>query len=300
MRRTAPLLALSLLLLTSGPAVSQGDDDLRAELLRRINEERREAGAPPLRLSEPLTRVAQGQAEEIGRRNSSRLEAGSPEAINQRMERAGYDAHAWTESVAATPAGVDAVIRNWQRGDSQTFRRLLDPQYRDLGIGLSRVRGTPLYTFLYAIPQGDHFTRETRGLRDVERMRAEILASVNAQRKKAGVPPLRSNPLLDKAAQRHAQDMLARGYFAHESPANKTVRERAKEADYDWRAIGENIAEGQFSVDEVMRTWMNSPGHRRNILDPAFKELGVGIALGRSGSGYRVLWAQAFGTARKR
>lgn len=275
-------------------------NDLRAELLRRINEERRAAGSPPLRLSEPLTRVAQAQAEEIGRRNSSRLETGSPEVIHQRMERAGYDAHAWTESIAATPGGVDAVIRNWKRGDSQTFRRLLDPQYRDLGIGLSRVRGTPLYTFLYAIPQGDYFTRETMGLREAERVRAEILAAVNAERKKTGAPPLRSNSLLDKAAQRHAQDMLARGYFAHQSPAGTTVRERAREAGYDWRAIGENIAEGQFSVDEVMRTWMNSPGHRRNILDPNFRELGVGLALGRSGSGYRVLWAQAFGTARKK
>lgn len=298
MTRTVPLLALLLLLPTAGPAAAQ--DDLRAELLRRINEERREAGAPPLRLSAPLTRVAQGQAEEIGRRNSSRLEAGSPEAINEKMTRAGYDSHAWTESIAATPGGVDAVIRNWQRGDSQTFRRLLDPQYRDLGIGLGRVRGTPLYTFLYAVPQGDYFTRETAGLRNLERVRAGILAEANAQRKKAGAPPLRANSLLDKAAQRHAEDMLARGYFAHESPQKKTVRERAREAGYDWRTVGENIAEGQFTVDEVMRTWMNSPGHRRNILDPDFKELGVGLALGRSGSGYRVLWAQAFGTARKR
>lgn len=298
MKRIAPLLALSLLPFTAGPAAAQ--DDLRAELLLRINAERREAGAPPLRLSAPLTRVAQGQAEEIGRRNSSRLEAGSAEVIHERMERAGYDAHAWTESIAATPGGADAVLRNWKRGDSQTFRRLLDPQYRDLGIGLGRVRGTPLYTFLYAIPQGDYFTRETAGLRDLERVRAGILAEVNAQRKKAGVPPLGANALLDRAAQRHAEDMLARGYFAHESPARKTVRERAREAGYDWRAVGENIAEGQFTVDEVMRTWMDSPGHRRNILDPDFRELGVGLALGRSGSGYRVLWAQAFGTARKR
>lgn len=291
-------LALLLLLPNAGPAAAQ--DDLREALLRRINAERREAGAPPLRLSAPLTRVAQGQAEEIGRRNSSRLEAGSTEAINEKMKRAGYDSHAWTESIAATPGDADAVIRNWQRGDSQTFRRLLDPQYRDLGIGLGQVRGTPLYTFLYAIPQGEHFSRETAGLRDLERVRAGILAEVNVQRKKAGAPPLSANALLDKAAQRHAEDMLARGYFAHESPQKKTVRERAREAGYDWRTVGENIAEGQLTVDEVMKTWMKSPGHRRNILDPDFKELGVGLALGRSGDGYRVLWAQAFGTARKR
>ena len=58
------------------------------------------------------------------------------------------------------------------------------------------------------------------------------------------------------------------------------MRERSRADGYDWRAIGENIAEGQFSVAEVMDTWMHSPGHRRNILDPGFKELGVGLALG--------------------
>ena len=76
------------------------------------------------------------------------------------------------------------------------------------------------------------------------------------------------------------------------------MRERARAAGYDWRAIGENIAEGQLSVAEVMETWMNSPGHRRNILEKGFKELGVGLALGRSGDGYQVEWVQTFGTPR--
>ena len=89
--------------------------------------------------------------------------------------------------------------------------------------------------------------------------------------------------------------MLARAYFAHESPEGKTVRERSRDAGYDWRAIGENIAEGQLSVAEVMDTWMHSPGHRRNILDRDFRELGVGLALGRSGDGWQVEWVQTFG-----
>ncbi|HEX6862172.1 MAG TPA: CAP domain-containing protein, partial [Thermoanaerobaculia bacterium] len=138
------------------------------------------------------------------------------------------------------------------------------------------------------------------GLRDLDRVRSEMLAQVNAQRRKAGASPLKLDQDLQEAAQAHAQDMLARGYFAHKSPSDTPVRERARSAGYDWRTIGENIAEGQLSAGEVMRTWMNSPGHRRNILDPNFRELGVGLALGRSGSGYRVLWAQAFGTARKK
>jgi uncharacterized protein YkwD len=294
MRRLAPLLALLSLL----PGQPAGAQDLRQELLDLINRERREAGSPPLRLSTPLTRAAQEHAEEIARKGSPRLEAGPAGAMRKRIERAGYDAHAWVESLSVTPGDAEAAIRSWKRNDPQTFRKLLSAEHRDLGIGLERLRGTPLYVFLFAVPQGDYFTRETEGLRDMERVRAEILARVNEARRKAGVKALRSDSRLDRAAQRHAEDMLARGFFAHESPEDKTVRERAKAAGYDWRTIGENIAEGQFTVDEVMTTWLNSPGHRRNILDPRFEELGVGLALGRANGRHRVLWAQAFGTPR--
>ena len=169
-------------------------------------------------------------------------------------------------------------------------------RYRDLGIGLSRMRGVPLYTFLFAVPEAEHFARSTGGLRDVELVRAQMLAQVNEVRRKAGAPPLELDPVLQKAAQAHAQDMLARGYFAHKSPSGTTVRERSRQAGYDWRTIGENIAEGQTSVDEVMKTWMESPGHRKNILEPRFKDLGIGLLTGKTRDGeYRVIWVQNFG-----
>lgn len=282
--------------MAGGAVASQ--DDLRQELLRLINAERRTVGAPPLRLSAPLTRAAQDHAAEVARRGSLNLRAGSSEEMRQRLERVDYQAHAWTESLAASPGGPETVLSNWRHGDPAGYRELLAPEVRDMGIGIERVKGLPLYAFLFAVPQADHFARGTAGIRDMEKVRAEMLARVNEARKKAGARPLRSNSQLDQAAQRHAGDMLARGYFAHQSPEKKTVRDRAKTAGYEWRMIGENIAEGQFSVDEVMDTWMHSPGHRRNILEPGFKELGIGLARGKSDKEHRVVWAQAFGTKR--
>jgi uncharacterized protein YkwD len=214
--------------------------------------------------------------------------------MRERLKRAGYQAHAWTESLAATSGGLESVLRDFRQGDPETWRKLLDPEYRDLGIGLDRVGRTPLYTFLFAVPRVDYFARRTAGLHDLARVRAAMLESVNAARRTSAYP-LRQNAQLDLAAQRHAEDMLARNYFAHESPEGKTVRERSRAAGYVWRVIGENIAEGQFSVDEVMETWMRSPGHRRNILDRDFKELGVGLAIGKSGGEWRVVWVQTFG-----
>ena len=292
MRSTLPFLACLLLLL---PAASSSQSDPRQELLRLINADRQRAGAPPLRLSEPLTRAAEEHAAEVVRRGS--LETGSTEDMRRRLKRVGYQAHSWVERLATSHGSPATVLREWQKGDAGGYRELLGSEVRDLGIGLDRLGRASLYVFLYAVPEGDWFARGTSGVRDLDRVRAEMLARVNAARKKAGAQPLRSNSKLDLAAQRHAEDMLARNYFAHASPEKKTVRERATAAGYDWDRIGENIAEGQFSVDEVMDTWMNSPGHRKNILDPNFKELGVGLALGQTGrGGHRIVWAQAFGT----
>ena len=290
------LLPLLLALLAAQPALSQsGVAGVRQELMRLINAERSRAGAPPLRLDGALTRAAQQHAEEISRRGT--LRSGSTEEMQKRLVEVGYHAHEWTENLTQSGSKLPDVLAYWKRRNPSTFKDLMDPRYRDIGLGASSLEGAPLYSFLFAIPQGDYFARETAGIRDRDAVSREMLAQVNAARKKAGLKPLRLDSTLAKSAQRHAEDMLARGYFAHRSPSGTTVRERAKAAGYDWRAVGENIAFGQTSVDEVVTTWLESPGHRKNILSPNFSELGVGIALGRGQDGkYQVLWVQNFGT----
>lgn len=291
MKTPALLLALAALL----PGTARAADP-REEILRSINAERQRTGAPPLRLLRSLNEVAQQHAEEIARSGSLQLPRGSEKQIDERMKRAGYDAHRWTESLVATTEGASQVVREWRRRDRSIWETVMSPEVRDVGIGIATMRGVPLYDVLLAVPEAEHFSRTTAGLRDPERVRAEMLAAVNEVRRKAGAPPLKMNRDLQEAAQAHAQDMLARGYFAHESPSGTTVRERARKAGYDWRTIGENIAEGQTSVDEVMKTWMNSPGHRANILNPPFRELGVGLVIGQARNGeYRVIWVQNFG-----
>jgi uncharacterized protein YkwD len=302
MRTIAILFALLAgLALPVFPARAQEPDAARRELLRRINEERATRSIPLLRLVDPLNDAAQQHAEEISRQGTLRLANGSEESMNERLKKHSYDAHSWVESVISTAGDLASVLRDWKAQDKDTHKSLMDDDYRDLGIGVSKLRGAPLYVFLLAVPDAEYFARATASLRDPARVRAAVLEKVNAARLKARAQPLRASSQLDQAAQKHAEDMLARGFFAHESPDGKTVRERAQAAGYDWRAIGENIAEGQLTVDEVMDTWMKSPGHRRNILDPGFTELGVGLALGKGKNGERrVLWAQSFGAPKKK
>jgi uncharacterized protein YkwD len=293
-RKLLPLLLFGAVL-AGQPVLSQ--DNVRQELLRLVNAERAKAGAPPLRLDDALSRAAQQHAEEISR--SGKLQSGSSEEMQERLRQAGYHAHEWTENLTQSGDPLDEVLRYWKGRNPNTFRDLMDPRYRDLGLGVSRLRGTPLYSFLFAAPQADYFARETGGLADRDEVSREMLDQVNTARRQAGLKPLRLNGVLAKSAQRHAEDMLKRGYFDHRSPAGTTVRERSRAAGYNWAAIGENIAFGQTSVDEVVETWMDSPGHRKNILSPNFTELGVGLAVGRGPDGkYQVLWVQNFGAPR--
>jgi uncharacterized protein YkwD len=290
----------------------------RRELLRRLNDARSAAGAPPLRLSPALDRAAQRHVEDVAARGSLRGERRPEQAMERRLREAGYDAHQWAENLMSGPASPAELVAAWRRDDSDgTFRRLLEPTYTEVGIGIGRFRldGAPLYSILFAVPESAAFARETAGLRDRERVRAELVTRVDDERRRAdkqGVPrqatggaaagrePLTVDSRLDAAAQRHADDMLARSYFAHRDPDGETVRERAREAGFDWSAIGENIAEGQQSVKEVVESWMRSAGHRENILDRRYTRTGVGLALGRDPKTgeYRILWVQTFGLQR--
>jgi uncharacterized protein YkwD len=268
---------------------------LRQVLLVRVNQERSAAGVRPLALDPTLDRVAQARAEEIGRRGELPREEESFLLISQRERRLrekGYIPHGWTESATAATGDVEAVVRYFKAGDS--FAAAMGADYRDLGVGLSTLRGVPLYVFLFAWPERDFFARQIAGLADLQAVRSEMLARVNAARRAAGRPPLAADPHLDAAAQEHAQDMLARAYYGHNTPEGRTPRERVEATGYLAHKVGENIAEGEFSVEEAMSGWLGSSGHRKNLLDAGFAHLGVGLAIGRFEDRLRLLWVQEF------
>ncbi|NEA45402.1 CAP domain-containing protein, partial [Streptomyces sp. SID10815] len=121
---------------------------------------------------------------------------------------------------------------------------------------------------------------------------AQVIALVNQERSKAGCGPVTDDSRLDAAAQAHSDDMAARNFFEHTNPDGKDPGDRITAAGYRWSTYGENIARGQQSPESVMDSWMNSPGHRANILNCAFKNLGVGVHKGSGGP----WWTQDFGT----
>lgn len=121
---------------------------------------------------------------------------------------------------------------------------------------------------------------------------ARVLALVNSERGKVGCSPLTLNAKLSKAAQDHSADMASHQNMSHTGSDGSDPGQRITTAGYTWSAYGENVAFGYSTPEEVMAGWMSSPGHKRNILDCGFKEIGVGLA--QPGS----YWTQDFGTAR--
>jgi uncharacterized protein YkwD len=88
--------------------------------------------------------------------------------------------------------------------------------------------------------------------------------------------------------------MAVNGYFDHTSPDGRSPFDRMRAAGYAGNLMGENIAAGQPTPAAVMDAWMHSPGHRANILNCQFTEIGVGVS-SRAGSPYRIYWTQDFG-----
>jgi uncharacterized protein YkwD len=122
-----------------------------------------------------------------------------------------------------------------------------------------------------------------------DRFKQEFLTRINLIRQKGcncghnfmpPAPPVTWNNLLEDAALGHAQDMSERDYFSHTSRDGRSMSDRVIAVGYTYKgfktfAVGENIAQGQMSIDEVMDGWLKSEGHCRNLMNPAFREVGV-------------------------
>ncbi len=122
---------------------------------------------------------------------------------------------------------------------------------------------------------------------------SQVVALVNAARADAGCGAVSSDGALTAAAQGHSADMAANDYFSHTGQDGRTFADRIRAAGYAGGAIAENIAAGQPDASSVMASWMDSAGHRANILNCAFSDIGVGVASGGSMGTY---WTQTFGS----
>ena len=179
------------------------------------------------------------------------------------------------------------------------FAPVLLPQTTVAGVQGKR---EPQYVTAKMVKQAMLGVMQNNPIAQVTKM--ELIDMVNAERRANGLQPLQENPLLSRAAEKHAEDMWKQRYFGHTTPDGKTYVDRIESAGYltpytgacdcsipcscePYYALGENIAKGQMTIEQVFADWMDSPSHRRNILQPEFTEIGVGL--------FGTLWVQTFG-----
>ena len=152
----------------------------------------------------------------------------------------------------------------------------------------------PLILFLFLAPLISPADEPKFKLTDQEK---KLLELTNAERMKEDLPPLKINVTLMKLARDHSKNMAKQGKLEHELD-DKTPRDRLVKSGYPFRTFGENIAyeEGAMDLAAVMKGWMDSPGHKKNILGKDFTEIGISLASNGKGETY---YTQVFARARK-
>ncbi|MDT0447600.1 CAP domain-containing protein [Streptomyces hesseae] len=272
-----------------GVAVAEGDaaPDADPATTALVNAVRSRAGAPPLTSDARLVAAARAHATAMAAQR--RLDATGPDgaSVFQRVTAGGYAYVRMAEHLVSGPRTVDAFLDYClAEGRARTGHPAHDPAFTHVGIAHAvAASGDTYWTALWAAPLTDE---------SLARTVAEVLALTNAERATAGLPPLAADARLAAAAQAYSTDMATRGFYSHTSPEGTEPWDRAAAAGAGHRGIGENIACGQRSPAEVVQGWMDSPGHRANILKPGFTHLGVGYAGGGPAGTY---WTQLFGMA---
>lgn len=252
--------------------------------LALVNAARSRHGVPPVTLDPRLTRAAEAHAAAMAAHGALGPESPDGTSLFHRIAAGGYAPLTVAEHLVSGPRTPDEFVDYCLSGEERRgpFR---DPAVTHVGIGRASGAGDVFWTAVWARP----FTPD--GLR---RLASEVIALTNAERAAARLAPLVPDPRLTAAAQAHSDDMVARDFYAHTSPEGRQPWDRAATAGAAHRGIGENIACGQRGPAEVVRGWMNSPGHRANILKPDFTHIGVGYATGSRAGTY---WTQVFGAS---
>jgi uncharacterized protein YkwD/stress response protein SCP2 len=249
-----------------------------------VNSVRRAAGSPPVSLDARLATAARAHASDMASRGLLSSESAHGISVYQRITSAGYAYLTVGEHLVSGPRTPGEFVE-YCLTTEQSRDTLYNPAYSQAGLAYvpGRRSGDMYWTALWARPFSRGGLRQTAG---------EVVALTNAERAADGLPPLAVDTLLTDAAQAHSDDMVARAFYSHTSPDGRQPWDRAAAAGSERRTIGENIACGQRSPTEVVRGWMNSPGHRANILKPDFTHIGIGLAGGGTAGTY---WTQLFG-----
>lgn len=221
------------------------------------------------------------------------VKAESGSRLQDSLKARGYPAaHAFAMTLSG-PASASAAMGLMKQ---RYCRPLLDPRYSNIGVSRDgRTWRVVLARPLLSPGLGEWRHAGEQVLRLANAVRAQPRTC--GTRRYDAAPPLRWAGELGVAAFVHSRDMATRSYFDHRAPNGSQVDARARRQGYNWRRVGENIAAGQGSPQQVMAAWLASPLHCENIMNRDFAEMGAAYAVNEN-SGSVIYWTQVFGTRR--
>ncbi len=270
-------------------------EPLRRSVLAELNAERRRSGLATVEPHPALCATAAWRAAGVAASGEITSDVEVLRQTTRRLQGGGYRAHRWIESTLIGSRD-EGLLEQWRGANPRWLEQAVEGDFEHVGVGLGRYQGRPVVSLLLAFTTRTAEGLQAAPLADLEQVRALALKAVNRAREEAGLRPVAGNPQLDAAAQAHAEDMLRRSYYSHQSPQGTNTTQRVRVAGYRPQGpMAENIAKGLFDPEEVVERWLASPGHRKNILLRRVRYVGLGVAFGDNDHGFEVLWAQVFG-----
>jgi uncharacterized protein YkwD len=287
--------------------------------LARLARERSALGAAALEARPALCELAAERARRRVANGFAEPTFADLAQIGRGLRDRGYRAFRWDEMAFRAPETGEALWTIWARQEPATLDRLRRGDYLHIGYarlpsttagpsgasGVAGVAGTTapgrtetewVHVLLVALPDNVETQRRLEPLADLDRVRAALVEATNAARREAQLPPVTRTARLDAAAQEYADRMRAANFYGHEDPQGGTPRQRVEALGYHPRVVAENLARGFYTPEQVIERWLDSSGHRANLLSPLVREVGFGRSFDAEGENDQVVWVQVLAT----
>jgi uncharacterized protein YkwD len=274
--------------------LSMATKTFEQQVLELTNQERAKQGLPALKANTELNYTADKYAELMAKNNYVSHTGPDGSLPWDRAKKVGFEAQTMGENIAAGQTTPKEVVQDWMNSPGHRAN-ILNRNYTQLGVGFERnywvqnfgsndtnpatkIPNSSSNPGTQPTPKPDPKptptpTPET----DNGKFEQKVLELTNIERAKQGLAPLKGNKELNYAADKYAELMSDKNYFSHTGPDGSSPWDRMKKVGFDAQTMGENIAAGQRTPEEVVEAWMNSPGHRANILNRNYTQLGVGF-----------------------
>ena len=278
---------------------ANGEMKLETQMIELINKDRTQKGLAALKVNGKLTEIARMKAKDMEEKGYLGYTSPTYGRTAEILSKSGISYSKLAESIVA--AGSIESAHNALMAAATHKGNILNSQVQEVGVGIvksARYGYIMVEIFIGAgtdssgpKPEPKQNPDNTSGqLTAQEEKEQEMLELINKARKEVGIAPLAMDQSLVKVARIKSQDMIDKKYFAHNSPTYGSPFEMMDSFGIKYRYAGENLA-GHYSVSGAHEALMNSAGHRKNILNPNFTHIGIGIV---DGGPYNTMFTQMF------